>query len=152
MLFNSSRQRSGFTLLELVIVVAIIAVLASLVAPNLVRHASDAKVQAARSQIELLGLALEAFHLDVDDYPLSDEGLQALRVRPSDEDRARLWRGPYLKREVPVDPWGRSYVYRFPGQLDSTSFELLTTGRDGLPGGTGDARDITSWENGARAR
>lgn len=152
MLYSSSRRRAGFTLLELVIVVAIIAVLASVVAPNLVRHASDAKVQAARSQIEMLGLALEAYHLDIDDYPTSEEGLQVLRIPPVDEERARLWRGPYIKREIPVDPWGRPYVYRYPGVLDSTSFELLTVGRDGLPGGTGDARDITSWESGTRAR
>lgn len=146
------RPRRGFTLLELVIVIAIIAVLASVVAPNLVRHAGDAKVQAARSQIEMLGLALEAYHLDLDDYPRSADGLEALRVRPAEVSDTEIWRGPYIKRDVPTDPWGRPYVYRYPGLVDSTTFEILTLGRDGIPGGTGDDRDMNSWENAPRGR
>lgn len=148
----SARQRTGFTLLELVVVIAIIAVLASIVAPNLMRHATDAKVQAARSQMELLSLALEAYHLDMDDYPSTEQGLELLRVKPVDLPNAQSWRGPYIKREIPVDPWGRPYKYRYPGVNDSTSFEIATFGKDGVVGGTGDAKDIMSWDAGSRAK
>jgi general secretion pathway protein G len=134
--------RRGFTLLEMIIVVAIIAVLASVVAPNLARHASDAKVQAARSQLEMIGLALESYKVDTDEYPSSEDGLKALNERPATLRNIELWRGPYLKRDIPLDPWGNQYVYRNPSPSDSTSFDLLSMGKDGSPGGTGDKRDI----------
>lgn len=154
MSFKSEQQalrvRTGFTLLELVVVVAIIAVLASVVAPNLVRHAADAKVQAARSQMEMLSLALEAYHLDMDDYPSTEQGLEILRVKPSGIPNIDSWRGPYIKREIPLDPWGRAYKYRYPGENDSTSFELATFGKDGILGGSADSKDLFSWDTPAR--
>lgn len=156
MLYRSERlqqrTRNGFTLLELVVVVAIIAVLASVVAPNLMRHAADAKVQAARSQMEMLSLALEAYHLDMDDYPTTEQGLEMLRRKPDGASNTESWRGPYIKREIPSDPWGRPYKYRYPGENDSTSFELATFGKDGVLGGSGDAKDLFSWDAPARIK
>jgi general secretion pathway protein G len=95
----------------------------------------------ARAEIELFGVALDTFRLDVGRYPTSQEGLAALRTRPFGLDR---WDGPYLKEEIPRDPWGNPYVYRSPGQRES--YELLSYGADGTAGGAGDNADIKSWE------
>ena len=140
-----SRQQSGFTLLELIIVIAIIAILAALVGPSIFQNVGDAKRSAAKSQIEMLSTALGAYRLDNDFYPASDQGLASLRQMPTSGDTPRNWRGPYLTREVPVDPWGRPYVYSSPGKANPTSFDLYTLGRDGKPGGDGEDADITSW-------
>ena len=102
--------RAGFTLIELLVVIAIIAVLAGVVAPEVLRNAGDAKAQAARSQVEMFGLALDAYRLDNDEYPTTEQGLAALRTMPVVGGRngalPRRWRGPYLRRVVPDDPWG----------------------------------------------
>lgn len=144
--------RLGFTLLELIIVIAIIAVLAALVAPAVFRNVGDAKTSAAKSQIEMLSTALAAYRLDNDTYPTSDQGLEALRERPTAGDAPRNWRGPYLSREVPLDPWGRQYVYVSPGAVNPTAFDLYTLGRDGQPGGADEDMDITSWGGPVPAR
>ena len=136
-----SRQ-SGFTLIEMMVVMVIIGLLMALVGPRFIRQEEKAKVKAARAQIELLGTALDTFRLDCGRYPNSQEGLAALRQRPFGLDR---WDGPYLKKDVPKDPWERQYYYRSPGE-GGRPYDLLSYGADGAPGGDSDNRDVTSWE------
>lgn len=139
------RRSGGFTLLELLVVITVIAILAGLVAPMVFGHVSDAKISAAQSQIELFALALDAYRLDNDYYPSTAQGLEALRARPQDEPAPRNWRGPYLRKAVPRDPWGHPYVYKSPGEVNHESYDLLSYGRDGRPGGSGEDADLTSW-------
>jgi general secretion pathway protein G len=106
---------------------------------------SDAKVEAARSQVEIFALALNSYRLDNDNFPTTEQGLEALRTMPSVGDVPRNWRGPYLSRVVPMDPWGRPYVYLSPGKQNPTSYDLYTLGRDGAIGGEGEDADRTSW-------
>jgi general secretion pathway protein G len=127
------------------VVITVIAVLAGLVGPMVFRNVGDAKVSAARAQLELFGLALEQYRLDNDYYPSSAQGLAGLRARPEGEPAPRNWRGPYLRKDVPLDPWGRAYVYRSPGEVNAESYDLLSHGRDGVVGGDGEDEDITSW-------
>jgi len=131
----------GFTLVELLVVMVIIGLLAALVVPRFIRQEEKAKVKATQAQIELLGTALDTLRLDVGRYPTTQEGLNALRRQPGD---AQKWDGPYLKKEVPLDPWGRAYIYRSPGEHGP--YDLFSYGADGVPGGEGDNRDVTSWE------
>jgi general secretion pathway protein G len=142
---NRLDHRSGFTLIELIVVIAIIATLAAVVAPAIFQNVGDAKTSAAKSQVEMLGLALNAYRLDNDHFPGSDQGLQALRTMPATGDIPRNWRGPYLTRVVPADPWGRSYIYVSPGLRNPKSYDLYTLGRDGNPGGADEDSDVTSW-------
>ncbi|HEX5727113.1 MAG TPA: type II secretion system major pseudopilin GspG [Longimicrobiaceae bacterium] len=138
--------RGGFTLVEILVVIIVIAVLATLVAPNVFRHVGRAKDTTARAQIELLASAIEAYRLDNDAYPTTEQGLAALRQAPAVEPRARDWRGPYLRREVPVDPWGRPYLYRSPGTVNPETYDLLSLGRDGREGGAGEDADVLGWK------
>jgi len=138
------RRARGFTLIEILVVIAVIGVLASLVGPMVFGHVSDAKVSAARSQIEIFGLALDAYRMDNDWYPSTPQGLEALVTAPSSEPPARRWRGPYLKKGVPLDPWGRPYVYQGPSDAQSENYEVRALGRDGKPGGGGEDEDLTS--------
>ena len=131
----------GFTLIELLVVMVIIGLLAALVAPRFVRQEEKAKVKAAKAQIELLNTALDTLRLDVGRYPTSEEGLEALRRQPGGLQR---WDGPYLKKEVPLDPWGKPYIYKSPG--DHGPYDLFSYGADGIPGGDGDNHDINNWE------
>ena len=134
----------GFTLIEILVVIAVLGILASLVAPMVVGHVGDAKVSAARSQVEILGLALDAYRMDNDEYPSTTQGLGALAQAPTGDPPARRWRGPYLKKGVPLDPWGRPYLYEGPGGTHPSTYDLRTLGRDGKPGGTGEDEDYTS--------
>jgi general secretion pathway protein G len=134
-------RSGGFTLIELLVVMVIIGLLAALVLPNYMNRERVARSQAARTQIELLSTALDTFRLDVGRYPTTDEGLEALRRKPSNADR---WDGPYLKKEVPLDPWNKPYLYKSPGEHGG--FDLYSYGADGAPGGDSDNRDISSWE------
>jgi general secretion pathway protein G len=139
---QSRREQSGFTLIEIMVVLVIIGLLMGIVGPRLIRQEEKAKVKAARIQIETLGTALDTFRLDVGRYPATQEGLAGLRQRPFGIDR---WDGPYLKKDVPKDPWDRPYYYRSPGE-GGRPYDLYSLGADGAPGGEGDSRDITSWE------
>ena len=133
----------GFTLIEMMVVIAIIGALATIVAPTVFRNLGDANVTAARSQLEIIVMALENYRMDTGSYPTTEEGLAALRTRP--ETALTGWRGPYLRKPVPADPWRRPYVYTAPGTHNPESFDLYTLGRDGVIGGTGEDADITSW-------
>jgi general secretion pathway protein G len=137
-----TRRRRGFTLIELLVVIAVIGMLAALVAPNVFRHLSASREATARSQIEMLGAALDAYRLDNDVYPGSEQGLEALRREPLADPRPRSWRGPYLRRDVPRDPWGTPYAYRNPGVRSDGGYDLVSFGRDGREGGSGEDADI----------
>jgi general secretion pathway protein G len=141
MVITKKSSQAGFTLIELLVVMVIIGLLASLVAPRFIRQEEKAKAKAARAQIEMFGTALDTFRLDVGRYPTTQEGLEALRQRPSGVER---WDGPYLKKEIPRDPWGNPYVYRSPGEREP--YELSSYGADGVAGGGEDNADIKSWE------
>jgi general secretion pathway protein G len=136
------RGRSGgFTLLELLVVMVIIGLLAGFVAPRYFAQVDKSRVKAARAQIDALDKALEQFRLDVGRLPTTEEGLAALNAAPSGVTN---WEGPYLKKDVPLDPWGHAYLYAAPG-THQNDFDLLSYGRDGQPGGTGEDADITNW-------
>ena len=139
------RLRRGFTLIELIVVIAVIATLAAVVGPSVFRNAGDAKTSAARSQIEIFSLALNSFRLDNDVFPSTEQGLEALRTLPTMGDAVINWRGPYVAKTIPLDPWGRAYLYESPGRANPASFDLYTFGRDGRAGGVGEDADLTSW-------
>lgn len=143
--------RRGFTLIEILVVITVIAVLASLVTPMVFQHVGDAKATAARAQMEIFALALDAYRLDADRYPLSAQGLDALVGLPSLPPSPRRWRGPYLRKGVPADPWGRPYQYTSPSGRPGAGdqYDLVSFGRDGQPGGEGEDADIVSWAGGA---
>lgn len=136
---------AGFTLLEILVVIIVLGLLAGLVAPRIIGRVSEARTATARTQIELLVVALDNYHLDNGAYPTTAQGLAALHAKPNSEPVPRNWRGPYLRKDVPLDPWDRPYVYRNPGEQNPTGFDLLTYGRDGQPGGEGEDADVTSW-------
>ena len=136
-----SKNEGGFTIMELVVVIIIIGLLAAFVAPKFFGKVSEAKQKAAQGQIELFGAALDAFRLDVGRYPTTEEGLRALREKPSSVDN---WKGPYLPKEIPMDPWGRPYAYKSPG--DHGDYDLLSFGLDGVLGGEGENKDIVNWK------
>lgn len=136
----------GFTLIEILVVIAVISLLAALVAPNVFRHVGRAKDAAARSQIEMLGAALDAYRLDNGRYPTTAQGLDALWQEPANDPRPGNWRGPYLRKSVPLDPWSNPYVYVSPGAVDAGGYDLLSYGADGREGGDGDDADVVSWE------
>jgi general secretion pathway protein G len=138
---NTRKRDRGITLIELVVVMTIIALFATLVGGRLFRNVDRARQTQAKSQITTFESQLNLFRLDVGRFPTTDEGLQALRVKPGD---AEGWDGPYLEKEVPLDPWNRPYIYRYPGQHGD--FDLMAYGSDGQEGGDGTAADIVSWK------
>jgi general secretion pathway protein G len=136
------RRQRGFTLLELLVVLAILGLLIGLVAPAALRQLGSAKEKIAHQSIERLAGVLDIYKLDVGAYPSTDQGLQALITRPSGVTR---WNGPYLKGEkLPEDPWGRPFVYRSPSQRPAHEYDLLSLGPTGQPGGSGDAAAIVN--------
>ena len=130
-------RRGGFTLLELLVVIVIIGLLAGYVAPRYFVQVGKSEVQVAKAQIASIEKALDQYRLDVRRYPTTEQGLDALMTKPANEAN---WNGPYLKRAIPNDPWGKPYVYRAPGQKGE--FDLLSYGRDGKAGGNGEDADI----------
>lgn len=133
------RSTRGFTLLELLVVVAIIGLLAAYVGPKYFAQVGRSEQAAARAQIQSFSRALASYRLDVGSFPSSEEGLAALVTRPAN---ATKWNGPYLEKAVPPDPWGHAYIYRAPGA--NGDYEVVSYGKDGQPSGTGDAADIVN--------
>jgi len=138
---TQTRMR-GFTLIELVVVILILGLLAGLVVPRLFKYAERAKVATAKAQISAFQTALGAFRLDTGRYPTTEEGLQALRTKPPGLDN---WDGPYLPKEIPLDPWGRAYLYKYPGDRGDEP-DIISYGADGREGGEGENADVVSWK------
>jgi general secretion pathway protein G len=130
----------GFTLLELLVVMVIIGLLAGYVAPRYFSQVGKSEVKVTQAQINAFEKALDTYRLDVGRYPSTEEGLAALVTKPENEPK---WNGPYLQKGVPLDPWGKPYQYKSPGE--HREIDLWSFGKDGQPGGTGDAADVTSW-------
>ncbi|SMG21274.1 type II secretion system major pseudopilin GspG [Dethiosulfovibrio salsuginis] len=138
------KRRSGFTLVEVLVVVVIIGMLAALVAPKVVGRGEEAKRTATHVQIREIEQALDMYKLDSGMYPTTEQGLEALITKPTTSPEPRRWKeGGYLKK-LPVDPWGKEFIYRQPG--DHGDFDLFSCGADGEEGGEGDGKDITNWD------
>ena len=130
-------SQSGFTLIELMIVLFILGLLTALVAPRLMGRVGKAKQKTAQTQIHMLATALELFYLDIGRYPTEEEGLKALSQNPGNLSG---WGGPYLDKEVPKDPWGSDYIYKIPGE--NAPYDIISYGADKAPGGEGENQDI----------
>ena len=143
---TDSNAPRGFTLIEILVVIIVLGMLAALVGPRILGRVSEAKSATARTQIELLGLGLDNYRLDNGRYPTTEQGLAALNETPTHEPLPPNWRGPYLRKAIPLDPWGRPYVYRSPGEANPSGYDLSTLGGDGRPGGSDEDADITSWK------
>jgi len=138
---NNRKRQQGFTLIELPVVLTILAMLAALVVPRVFRNLEKAKVNTAKAQIAAFESALGSYRLDVGSFPTTDMGLQALRTRPTGVDN---WDGPYVPKDIPLDPWGHPYVYRCPSEHGD--YEIISYGADGREGGEGIDADIVSWK------
>ncbi len=134
-------DEKGLTLIELMVVIVILGLLAALVAPKMFGRLGESKQKAAKAQIELFGTALDSLRLDAGKYPATSEGLQALRVKPSGVEN---WKGPYLPKEIPNDPWGHPYLYSSPGEHGD--YDLYSFGADNTAGGEGENQDVVSWK------
>lgn len=134
--------QAGVTLIEMLVVVTIIALFAALVAPRMLKKTDTARVTAARSQINSFMTALGAYKLDTGLFPSSEQGLAALRNNPG----VNQWQGPYLPQDIPTDPWGRAYVYKYPGEHGDEP-DIICYGADGQPGGTEINEDVVSWKS-----
>ena len=136
------KGNGGFTLIELLIVMIILGLLAALVAPRMFGKVGTSKQKAAKAQMSLFETALDTYRLDMGKYPTTEQGLKALREKPQDADS---WDGPYLPKEIPLDPWGQAYVYTCPGEHGD--YDIQSYGADKQPGGEGENIDIGNWKN-----
>ena len=136
----SRMRQGGFTLLELLVVMVIIGLLAGYVGPKYFSQIGKSEIKATKAQIDSLEKALDQYRLDVGRHPNTEQGLAALMKRPAGENR---WQGPYLKKDVPLDPWGAAYQYAQPGEHGE--FDLFSFGKDGKAGGEDENADITNW-------
>lgn len=141
------RAQAGFTLVELIVVMVIVGILASVVVLQVVKNTEKAKRTKALADIETLGAAVDSYAAENGDYPTTEQGLQALREKPASAPLPRNWNGPYIKRAVPTDSWGNAYVYVSPGEHSPDSFDLSSYAKDGAPGGQDWDEDITNWED-----
>ncbi|AZR72565.1 type II secretion system protein GspG [Anoxybacter fermentans] len=141
------RNQKGFTFVEIMIVVVIIGFLTSVVVPQIIGRVGKAKQVTAQNQINNLELALDQYYLDCGRYPTTEQGLQALVKKPTISPIPKGWDGPYFKKDIPKDPWGNDYIYKYPGEHNPDSYDLYSLGRDGQEGGTGEDADITNWSN-----
>ena len=139
--FTGSRRHAGFTLMELLVVLAILGLLMSLVGPRVLNQLGGAKVKTAAIQIKDLEQSLEMYKLDTGRFPTTSQGLQALNSKPAGADG---WNGPYLKSDVPVDPWKREYHYKYPGEKGE--LDIFSYGQNGTPGGDGEDTDVGNWK------
>ena len=137
------RGEAGVTLIEMLVVVTIIGLFVALVGPRLWQNVDKAKITAAHAQIQGLMGALGTYKLDMGNFPSTEQGLAALRVRPAD---ATQWNGPYMPQEIPKDPWGHDWVYKFPGDHGDEP-DIISYGADGQPGGDGINADVVSWKS-----
>ncbi len=137
---GSSFRKNGFTLLELLVVMVIIGILAGFVAPRYFAQVGKSQVKAARAQIDALDKGLDQYRVDMGRFPTTEEGLNGLMSAPPGEP---AWGGPYLKKAVPLDPWGHAYLYVSPGEHGDV--DIVSYGKDGQPGGTGESADLTNW-------
>jgi len=137
------RSQAGLTLIEMLVVVTIIAVFAAVVGPRVLGRAEIAKKTAVRQQLNSFNTALGAYKLDTSQFPTNEQGLNALRIKP---EGLNGWQGPYLPNDVPTDPWGHVYIYKFPGEHGDEP-DILSYGADGQPGGTDMNEDIVSWKS-----
>ena len=137
-----NKKEKGFTLIEMLIVMVILGLLAALVGPRMFGKVGKSRQKAAKAQISLFETALDTYRLDTSKYPTTDQGLEALRVNPGDVGR---WDGPYLPKNVPLDPWGQAYQYRSPGEHGD--FDIISFGADGAEGGEGEDEDVVSWKD-----
>ena len=136
-------RQAGVTLIEMMVVVTIIALFAALVLPRMMHQADRARVTSARAQINAYMTALGSYKLDTGSYPTTEQGLQALRVKP---EAVENWQGPYTDKDISNDPWNHPYVYRYPGEHGDEP-DIISNGADGQPGGDGNNADIVSWKN-----
>lgn len=139
---------AGFTLIELLVVMVILAVLAAAVIPRVVGRTEDAKRARAVADLESLGTALDMYFTDNGHYPSTEQGLAALRQAPTSDPVPQGWNGPYLKKAIPLDPWGNEYTYTSPGEHNPDSYDLVSFGADGQPGGESKDADLGNWEEG----
>ncbi len=143
--------RAGFTLLEMLVVLVVLGLLAGLIGPQLFGRVGEAKATTAKTQMELIGVALDSYRLDNGAYPVTGQGLEALSARPARPPVPLNWRGPYLRKAVPNDPWGRPYQYVAPVK-GGEGYELRSLGRDGTEGGTGEDADLGGPPAAAKAK
>jgi general secretion pathway protein G len=139
--FKKQVRQQGFTLLELLVVMVIIGLLAGYVGPKYFAQIGKSEVKTAKAQLDSLSKALDQYRLDNGHYPSTENGLEALNTAPADEEK---WRGPYLQKKAPNDPWGKPYQYKFPGEHGE--YDLWSFGNDGTAGGSDEAADVVNWE------